>query len=578
MNNQSPGYVGARLKHARIPLLVLAVFGVFGATLIFSFFDFDPHHDGYLLAAAIGVHEGNLLFRDVFTQYGPLTTWYQSLWIGLIPAYPAVALRASHLALVFGTALLLGDLGRITSKRYGLSSTLTWTLSLFWLLSNDVFYGVAMLPWSSMLATFMIVAITYLTVLAGNLNSERIVFGSLLMFLAGAILGLLPFARQSVGLIAIGALGFIGLVGFKGNFFSRRMLFSSFLGGVFGNGLVIVSLEITDSLGPWWSQSVLWPLQWLSESDEASPVMSLLQLCGEYALFIIPIGISVWFALTRRGNRILLISIVTVLTLLAVVGFPQFEPASHSPHGFGEALRTTWTSALLSMNIRFLQLVFVGLVFLLAISVLIVAGRALKNGWREIANIRSVFLGLALAALSQTVPISDTRHIWWAMPSLLIAAGSFAMSSTSKTRIVPLATPSVLVWLVSLGLTAGGNLFLVEREPYGSNTLAAGMFGRLGNVERLHAQTEFLTNSAGELRIFLVGDGHLSVIDGTYRSIDAFFVSWGPTPDLSSRVRPGMEIVATSDGIAELSRAEIATKVTSSQDDIELYIVEVLGD
>lgn len=39
-----------------------------------------------------------------------------------------------------------------------------------------------------------------------------------------------------------------------------------------------------------------------------------------------------------------------------------------------------------------------------------------------------------------------------------------------------------------------------------------------------------------------------------------------------------MEIVTTPDGISELNKAEIGTRVISSQDDIELYILEVLGD
>ena len=35
----------------------------------------DAHHDGLMLKTAMDVQAGQRLFRDTFTQYGPLTTW-----------------------------------------------------------------------------------------------------------------------------------------------------------------------------------------------------------------------------------------------------------------------------------------------------------------------------------------------------------------------------------------------------------------------------------------------------------------------------------------------------------------------
>ena len=139
---------------------------VFLSTAPFAVFDFDPHHDGNLLEAAIGVQEGKALFKEVLTQYGPVTTWYLSLWVGVLPEHPAVALRASHLAMVLFTGLFLGDLGRVAPRSLRLTSGTTWSLSTVWLLTNDVFYGVAMLPWPSMVASFLTTAITYFVALA----------------------------------------------------------------------------------------------------------------------------------------------------------------------------------------------------------------------------------------------------------------------------------------------------------------------------------------------------------------------------------------------------------------------------
>mgnify|MGYP000709907813 CR=1 FL=1 len=59
----------------------------------FSSLDFDPHHDGYMLADAISISQGKFLFSEAFGQYGPITPWIQALFVGLPFESPALALR-----------------------------------------------------------------------------------------------------------------------------------------------------------------------------------------------------------------------------------------------------------------------------------------------------------------------------------------------------------------------------------------------------------------------------------------------------------------------------------------------------
>ncbi|MBR2873133.1 MAG: hypothetical protein IKB99_06525, partial [Lentisphaeria bacterium] len=46
-------------------------------------FGFDPHHDGIMLGAAGAAAEGKLLFKEVFSQYGPLAILIQSIPVWL---------------------------------------------------------------------------------------------------------------------------------------------------------------------------------------------------------------------------------------------------------------------------------------------------------------------------------------------------------------------------------------------------------------------------------------------------------------------------------------------------------------
>ena len=80
----------------------LAQFAYFG---LFARLDPEPHHDGVMLAAAIGVSEGKIPNKDVFTQYGPLTPLLQGMWLRLT--------EPTLLSLRIFTSLLLAGCGLV---------------------------------------------------------------------------------------------------------------------------------------------------------------------------------------------------------------------------------------------------------------------------------------------------------------------------------------------------------------------------------------------------------------------------------------------------------------------------------
>ena len=80
---------------------------------------FDSHHDGYMLAAAIGVKDGGVIHRDVVSQYGPITTLLHSVAL-LLPFGPALALRLFTAFQLAVTAALIADLGRVAPKGWPL--------------------------------------------------------------------------------------------------------------------------------------------------------------------------------------------------------------------------------------------------------------------------------------------------------------------------------------------------------------------------------------------------------------------------------------------------------------------------
>jgi hypothetical protein len=52
----------------------------------FASIGIDSHHDGIMLKPAMDILSNQILFRESFTQYGALTTYIQSLFLGVFGA------------------------------------------------------------------------------------------------------------------------------------------------------------------------------------------------------------------------------------------------------------------------------------------------------------------------------------------------------------------------------------------------------------------------------------------------------------------------------------------------------------
>ena len=110
-------------------------------------FGFDAHHDGIMLGAAAAVAEGKLIFKEVFSQYGPLAIMIQSV--------PVWLFGAEDLVIKFTTVFfygLIAVLGTRIWERF-LHGPFLWIwYGCFFLLCP--FYLVPFHPWSSVYALF----------------------------------------------------------------------------------------------------------------------------------------------------------------------------------------------------------------------------------------------------------------------------------------------------------------------------------------------------------------------------------------------------------------------------------------
>ena len=110
-------------------------------------FGFDPHHDGIMLGAAAAAAEGKLLFKEVFSQYGPLAILIQSIPVWLFGAEDLVI----KLTTVFFYGLI-AVLGTRIWERFLRKPFLWLWYGCFFMLCP--FYLVPFHPWSSVYALF----------------------------------------------------------------------------------------------------------------------------------------------------------------------------------------------------------------------------------------------------------------------------------------------------------------------------------------------------------------------------------------------------------------------------------------
>jgi hypothetical protein len=542
--------------------LPASAFGLLTFLLLLPFarLDIDRHHDGYMVAQALAVHQGFTMHSQVFGQYGPVTPWMQSLAL-FLPVGPVLALRIANSALIAITVFAMADMGRVRPLAWPISRRVGWWSAIAWFLLADVWVGIPMLPWPPVLAVALtVLGIYFLTRALALREMGKARRASLEGIVAGAALGLVPFTRLSFGVSSLLVVGVCGAIVFVLR--GRRLGPASWsvLAGVgltFG-GVLLVLLG-TGSLDDYVAQAIIWPLQWADNASESGgwdTWNNLARVYREQAIPVVLVGLvalASWRrgALTRAGHRKL--KAIPALALGAGVIVVLWENraglvSSWSDSSGGLLSARGWYVLLTAPNWDYLYFFLV-----LASAVCVVTVVVLIAQWIHARRICASsipwlgLVGLTVASLTMVVPVWDTRHTWWALPCglLLIFAGLERAGILRTPAMNPLAIPMAAILVMAVH--SGATYLRVMRVEGPPGSVSQGMLIDSSARDSIAVDTEFLGR---ELRgapqvLFLVGDGDLSVFDGRYRSPDAYFVDWGGSPALSGRIQTGIPVVLT---------------------------------
>jgi hypothetical protein len=169
-----------------VPLLWFCV--TFAVAGIFAPYLPDAHHDGAVFKPSLDVANGMMLYKDTFSQYGPLYILILAGAIKLFGAYVLVIRMVG--AFFYG---LIGAMLWLVSARL-LPRWLANLVCVLWL-SVAGYFGAKLLPWSSIPALFFQLASLWVFIMGvhSKISPSK-------LFLAGLLAGLSTLCRQPTGI------------------------------------------------------------------------------------------------------------------------------------------------------------------------------------------------------------------------------------------------------------------------------------------------------------------------------------------------------------------------------------------
>ncbi len=538
--------------------------------IVFSRLDFDPRHDGAVIAPAVALHLGYVMFKDAFGLYGPISPWIQSIAL-MLPPGSVLSLRYANAIFIAITIFFMADLGRIAPKNWNLTQRATVTASLAWLFLCDVYFGTTMHPWSSVIAGLLSMGGLYFIAVSQNNSIRRkklrtFIYGAI----SGLLFGLLPFVKINIGLASIFAL----LVAFIiSTLFKRSLLFNTYASVFFGilisTSIVIIQLVTLKTFGKFLDQSVLFPLSQSSMQIEGWRTwenltrMFLQQILFSLLLVLVAIVSRSESRFSNRRFSLATISIASGLVIvlgewvLAIAHFRAREPET----------QFQIYKIFPYLNEKFLSFFMVSSV--LALFSLFIWSLIKIGGMFRRSNYTSTFLvyifyilmsGIGLGLLIQIVPTWDTRHVWWGLPVGLVLLFS-AMEKFCEIRKISLITLLLpLAVVAAMASVSGFENLNKPRELMTEIPFAYGMHLPVAQKLVLRDDAQFLKDNLGleNKAIFLVWHGYLSVINGKYQSSDLYFtVPEAAGPKLADRVGDGDPIVVEDAVYSDALDAEI---------------------
>lgn len=226
---------------------------VVGGSVWQGLYNLDPHHYGLMLSNAKDFSDGKLPYRDIFIQYGILTTIIHAAAYGLGGANLIAIITVTGVAYAIGLVMVYRLAVRITGS---------FRLAIYIYLTLFLFHPIAIYPWSNYLAFPFLVYSIFLLL-------DRS-YSSIKFFLAGISLGLAILAREGLAPAVLMLLASYVVIDHlcldRGDSRANLMIKWTLPGLFLLLGIFFIYLAWHDLLPYWWLHSWRLPAIYAKES------------------------------------------------------------------------------------------------------------------------------------------------------------------------------------------------------------------------------------------------------------------------------------------------------------------------
>ena len=485
-------------------LLTLVVFAIGAIAIILQYrWDPDPHHDGIMFTAAVGFNDGLTPNVDFFAQYGPLAPVLQGIGLQMF--------GATLFGLRFFSAVLLICTGAMFTFRafqfYGLKFA-----CLLWMCWS--FTGPMGLPWSSVISTFLIVLVIFVSF---GWQDQEAKFRPLVFLFVSQLLvvGALIRIHLAVIVLLIALTLIVKRLSLPRGFTNKWIILS--LSNV---SVLIFLLHQFNILGAYFDQSFVW-----ATSHYSTPTLTLTYLSGLIWFVVVP---STFLVLSLMLNRVaalenrfrypVLIGSMSILASFLIYANTYTNKASETlfdPRYFMiDFLRR------LSLMLDYIPVTLIVLV----IGLQVFKGRKIDQQ-DNLPNL--ILFAVGLGTLAQLYPLFDPWHLWLISPVIILCL--VLLRTEIKTQAPYSNSIAYISAVVTLAL--GVNFISgLKSQTYDFESLVLyGMTSSRGDAPALDKTMLAFEKASIESQSvrFLCNDGLYASATQEYLSRGPYFVDWG---------------------------------------------------
>lgn len=376
---------------------MLVVFAIGAIAIILRYrWDPDPHHDGIMFTAAVGFNDGLRPNVDFFAQYGPLSAVLQGLGLQVFGVTLFGLRFFSAVLLIFAGAMFAFRAFQFFGLKFACFLWICWSLT-----------GPMGLPWSSVISTFLIVLVLFVSF---KCQDQVVRFQPFVFLFVSQLLIIGTLIR--IHLVVIVVLIALTLIT-KRSSLPRGLTIKWVTLSLSNVAVLLFLLDLFNILGAYFDQSFVWAI-----SHYSTPALTLTYLSGLIWFVVIPLAFLVLFLMLNRVSSLpsiyrylVLISSLSILASFLVYANSYTNEAAESlfdPRYFMiEFFRR------LSLILDYIPVTLLILVILLQVF----KGRKIIQ---QDSFTNLILFAVGLGTLAQLYPLFDPWHLWLISPVIIL--------------------------------------------------------------------------------------------------------------------------------------------------------------